>query len=78
LITDGIEGFAVEPCRSDLLADKIEWALTHRKGLMEMRVRAREKASHFTWELFRRGIVDSVLAFQNSRSAAPEVNAQYV
>lgn len=53
LITDGVEGFIVEPRRPDLLAEKIEWAVQHRADLAAMGERARERATHFTVERFR-------------------------
>ena len=63
LITNGEEGFIVEPGRPDLLAEKIEWALAHRAELRSMRSAARSTASRFTVERFRSGIVDSVRVF---------------
>ena len=53
LITDGVEGFIVEPRRADLLAERLSWCLDHRADLAAMRVRARAKAMQFTWARFR-------------------------
>jgi glycosyltransferase involved in cell wall biosynthesis len=78
LISEGIEGFVVEPCRPDLLANRIEWAMANRGSLREMRAAARQRATHFTWARFRKGVVDSVLAFQASQNAGSEVTAQHV
>ena len=60
LIEDGVQGFIVEPRRPDLLAEKIDWAAEHRAELAEMGRRARERATHFTAERFRAGIVAAV------------------
>jgi len=63
LIEDGVEGFIVEPRRPDLLAERIEWAVGHRAELAEMGRRARARATHFTAERFRAGIVAAVRDF---------------
>lgn len=63
LITDGVEGFIVEPRRPDLLAERIDWAATHRTELAAMRERARARATQFTAERFRAGIVAAVRDF---------------
>jgi glycosyltransferase involved in cell wall biosynthesis len=60
LIQDGAQGFIVEPRRPDLLAERIEWALTHRNELAEMRSAARACAETFTWERFRRDAAQAV------------------
>ncbi len=53
LITEGKEGFIVEPRRPDLLAERIRWCLAHREELHTMREHARATAEAFTWERFR-------------------------
>lgn len=53
LITEGVEGFMVEPGRADLLAERILWAATHRAALHAMRTPARACAERFTWARFR-------------------------
>lgn len=63
LITDGEAGFIVDPRRPDLLAEKVEWALTHREQLAGMRAAARHAATRFTWQHFRIGIADAMLEF---------------
>jgi glycosyltransferase involved in cell wall biosynthesis len=63
LIEEGKEGFVVEPRRPDLLAERIEWALSHRSELTEMRLAARRKAEYFTWRRFEIGVVDAVREF---------------
>lgn len=63
LIRNGDEGFIVPPHRADLLAERIDWAATHRTELEAMRHRARQTATQFTWERFRSGVVDSVREF---------------
>jgi glycosyltransferase involved in cell wall biosynthesis len=71
LIRDCEAGFIVEPGRPDLLAAKIEWALTHRESLLAMRTVARQAAARFTWERFRGGIVSAVREFNTE--LAPEL-----
>ncbi len=67
LLTDGPhgyqEGFIIEPRRPDLLAERIEWAVDHRAELAEMGQRARTRATQFTAERFRSGVVDAVRDF---------------
>ncbi len=53
LITEGKEGFIVEPRRPDLLAERITWCLEHRDALEAMRGPARATAEQFTWKRFR-------------------------
>jgi glycosyltransferase involved in cell wall biosynthesis len=60
LIQDSAQGFIVEPRRPDLLAERIEWALTHRNELAEMRLAARACAETFTWRRFRRDAAQAV------------------
>jgi glycosyltransferase involved in cell wall biosynthesis len=60
LIEHGSQGFIVAPRRPDLLAEHIDWALTHRSELAEMGVRARSRAELFTWERFRSSVVKSI------------------
>jgi glycosyltransferase involved in cell wall biosynthesis len=60
LIEPGRQGFIVEPGQPEQLAARIEWALSHRRQLDEMRDEARYLAQEFTWERFRRGIVGAV------------------
>lgn len=71
LITDGVEGFIVEPRRPDLLAQKIDWALTHRQELHRMRSAARLAATRFTWERFRAGVAESVQTISQELYGSP-------
>ncbi len=57
LVTEGLDGFVVEPGSSDPLVERIDWALSHRSELQGMKEMARRKAERFTWERFRRGVV---------------------
>jgi glycosyltransferase involved in cell wall biosynthesis len=60
LITDGVEGFIVEPRRPDLLADRIVWAFRHREALHQMGLAARRQAELFTWPRFRQKAAQAV------------------
>ena len=53
LIESGRQGFVIEPRRPDLIADRLEWALSHGEQLAAMRKEARVKAEEFTWSRFR-------------------------
>jgi glycosyltransferase involved in cell wall biosynthesis len=61
LIEPGRQGFIVEPGQPEQLAARIDWALSNRRQLDEMRDEARYLAREFTWERFRRGIVGAVM-----------------
>ena len=63
LIAPGVEGFVIDPRRPDLLAERIDWAATHRAELAEMGRNARLRAEHFTWQRFRSGIAEAVGEF---------------
>jgi glycosyltransferase involved in cell wall biosynthesis len=63
LIEDGVQGFIVEPRRPDLIANHIDWALTHRGEVVQMGYRARRQAEQFTWQRFRTGVVKAVSSF---------------
>ena len=60
LISDGVEGFIVEPRRPDLLTERITWALTHRDELAAMGQRARLRAEQFPWSKFRSRCVEAI------------------
>lgn len=66
LITEGREGFIVEPRRPDLLAERITWCLEHRDALEAMRQPARETAERFTWARFRQGAAVAVASYLDS------------
>ena len=72
LIESGREGFVVEPRRPDLLAERLEWALTHRAQLAAMRSEARLRAKTFTWSRFRSQVADQCAAWLDP--AAPASN----
>ena len=71
LIEDGVQGFIVEPRRPDLLADRITWAMTHRKELAEMGRNARLRAEQFPWTSFRAGCAQAIQRAQRRSVAAP-------
>jgi glycosyltransferase involved in cell wall biosynthesis len=60
LVTEGLDGFVVEPGSADPLVERVEWALSHRSELLAMKEMARRKAERFTWERFRRGVIEFV------------------
>jgi glycosyltransferase involved in cell wall biosynthesis len=60
LIDHGVQGFVVEPCQPELIAERIDWALTHRAELVLMGQQARVRAEQFTWQRFRSGVVEAV------------------
>jgi glycosyltransferase involved in cell wall biosynthesis len=60
LVTNGEDGFVVEPGSAIPLAERIEWALSNRRQLRAMRAEARRMAEQFTWQRFRRGVREVV------------------
>lgn len=52
----GKEGFIVPIRSSEILAEKIEWCLDHKKELQDMGVQAAETARDFTWDKFRKDV----------------------
>jgi glycosyltransferase involved in cell wall biosynthesis len=71
LIENGKQGFIVEPRRPDLIAERIDWALTHREAVAEMGRKARLQAEQFTWQRFRYGVVQAVEGFTASDRIMP-------
>ena len=78
LIREGVEGFIVDPCRPDQLAHRLEWALTNRTQLSDMRDAAARRAAYFNWARFRRGVVDAVRQFHSPEAVCVEEATQYV
>jgi glycosyltransferase involved in cell wall biosynthesis len=70
LVEEGKEGFVVPPRRPDLIAERIEWALGHRRELHSMRAAARARAERFTHQRFREGVVAAVHSFAERSAAA--------
>ena len=71
LVTEGVDGFVVEPGASNALVSRVEWALSHRRELHEMRDAARRKAEQFTWARFRRGVNAFVSAHCDAPAGIP-------
>lgn len=69
LIDDGMQGFVIEPRAPHLLAERIDWALTHRADLSIMGEQARLRAEQFTWDRFRAGAVEAVEGILSEREA---------
>ncbi len=66
LIEEGQQGFVIEPRRPDLVAERIDWALSHRAELRDMKFAARKRAEQFTWNRFQSGVVAAVREFMAS------------
>jgi glycosyltransferase involved in cell wall biosynthesis len=60
LVTNGEDGFVVDPGSAAQLAERIDWALSNRRQLRGMKAAARGRAEQFTWQRFRRGVRDFV------------------
>lgn len=71
LITEAVEGFILPPRRPDLLAERIDWAATHRAELAAMGQRARTRAEFFTAARFRQGIIDATSEFLHEFQERP-------
>ena len=76
LITDGVEGFIVDPRSAEQIAARIEWALDHREALAGMRDAARLRAEHFTWARFRQDVADAVERWAGGRAAVTGAQRQ--
>lgn len=72
LISQGFEGWFVEPRRADRLAEHIHWALTHRSRLESMRSAARDRACQMTWQRFRSQVRDAVGTLRTTTTAQLE------
>jgi glycosyltransferase involved in cell wall biosynthesis len=70
LVEEGVQGFIVEPCRPDLIAQRIEWAVEHREELARMGRQARLRAEQFTWTRFRERVVEVVMEHGRYQSAS--------
>jgi glycosyltransferase involved in cell wall biosynthesis len=78
LIHQGIEGFIIEPRHPELIAEHIEWAMTHRSELVTMGERARLCAEQFTWQRFRSGVANAVGDFLDSQGIEAESRFSHV
>jgi glycosyltransferase involved in cell wall biosynthesis len=78
LIEHGVQGFVVEPRRPDLIAERIEWAITHRTELIEMSHAARLRAEQFTWERFRSEAAGAIDGFLTQPTATVETRQSHV
>ena len=73
IVTEGVDGFVVSPGSADDLVSRIEWALTHRSELREMKEMARRKAERFTWQRFRQGVNAFVSEYTGTQRQAVAV-----
>jgi glycosyltransferase involved in cell wall biosynthesis len=71
IVSDGIEGFVVEPGCAQPLVERVEWALAHRHALVEMRDAARSRAEQYTWARFRQGVNEFVSQHCRETSSTP-------
>jgi glycosyltransferase involved in cell wall biosynthesis len=56
IMEDGRQGFIVPIRSSQVIAEKLEWAIYNRESLYEMGVSAAARARLFSWSRFRNGI----------------------
>ena len=68
LVEPGREGFVVQPGSAELLAERIGWALAHRRQLVEMGRAGREKAEEFTWDRFRQRVAQITTQILDGRA----------
>ncbi len=78
LIDEGIQGFVVEPRRPDLIASRLDWFLSNRAQLQEMKHAARRRAEEFTWARFRVAIAAVVRNFVETQTSTGEALEQHV
>jgi glycosyltransferase involved in cell wall biosynthesis len=60
LISDGREGFIIEPGDTAELVKCLEYFLKNREQLRQMGAAARARAEAFTWRRFRQRVVEAV------------------
>lgn len=65
-IDDGKDGFEIVAGSEDDLKDKIDWFLNNIDKLPEMSQFAREKAEHYTWEHYYRGIQETITSMSKN------------
>lgn len=65
IITDGIEGFIVPTCNTQMLKEKLEWCYQHPLELAEMGRAARRQAEQLTWERYRQNVASQILEIFN-------------
>lgn len=58
IITEGKDGWILSVKSVSALVDRLEWSINNKSVLFEMGQEASKTASNFTWEKFRRGIVE--------------------
>lgn len=68
VIDEGREGFVVEAGNSAILAERIHWAVEHRRELADMGNAAAQRARGFTWEKFRQGVRSAYVELTKSES----------
>ena len=59
LITPGESGFLVPIRDSEAIAQQLDWALTHREELAAVGENAAAAIAPYTWDRFRRGVVEA-------------------
>ena len=58
LVREGETGLLVPPSSPDILAEKIEWFVRHKKRLPAMKVAARNHAATYSWSTYANTIID--------------------
>jgi glycosyltransferase involved in cell wall biosynthesis len=71
-ITHGVSGFVLPPADIPALSATLDWCLTHRAELGEMRDAALTEAGRWTWADFRRTFVERIAAAMVGPAAADE------
>lgn len=70
IITDGIEGFVLEPDDIDGLATKLDWMASHRRQSCEMGRAAARRAREFSWQAHQRRLAAIIAEIWNESHAA--------
>lgn len=60
VLQDGINGFLIEACNTDVLIDRINWFLHNTDKIRSMGVCAQNTAKKYTWKNYNKLIVESV------------------
>jgi len=59
VLEDGVHGFIVPIRDARAIAEKITWGRSHRSDLYRMGLAAASRARTYTWERFRKGLVNA-------------------
>ena len=60
LITEGENGFIIEPGNQEQLKEKMEWFIEHRNHIREMGEKARSVAENYSWDRYEENVIEAL------------------